>query len=85
MSPCTPGDTCLQASQGNCDGEWYCWPDAKWYCAPPDASSPGKGGFDAAEIEASLGGEGTGDGGEATGTPESGIAADSATRDAPGD
>jgi hypothetical protein len=85
MSPCSPGDTCLQPAEGNCNGEWYCWPDAKWYCAPPDASAPGKGGFDAAAIEASLSGEGPGGGGAEGGVAEGGVGADAATADAAGD
>ncbi len=63
VSPCAPGAQCLQAVEDNCTGAWYCWGDARWHCAPPDASAPGDGGFDAAEVEASLSGEGAGDGG----------------------
>ena len=64
VTPCTPGaQPCPGPVDGNCNGVWYCWSDMAWHCSPPDASAPGDGGYDAAEIEASLLGEGTGDGG----------------------
>jgi hypothetical protein len=50
----------MTRSEANCNGTWYCWDDSKWHCAPPDASAPGQGGYDAGEIEASLMGEGYG-------------------------
>ncbi len=73
MTPCTPGPLpCVQPAEGDCNGYWYCWSDATWHCAPPDASAPGEGGFDAAEIETSLMGEGEGDGGDGGGTADGG-------------
>jgi hypothetical protein len=45
-------------SVGNCNGTFYCWDDMKWHCAPPDASAPGEGGYDAAALEGDDGGEG---------------------------
>jgi hypothetical protein len=78
MTPCTPGsDPCLVAPEDACSsGAWYCWSDAKWHCAPPDASAPGEGGYDAAEIEASLQGEGTGDSGSEASAPAADAGAD---------
>jgi hypothetical protein len=41
-TPCTPGALCYQPDPGSsCNGDWYCWNDAKWYCAPPDSGGPG--------------------------------------------
>jgi len=65
--PCQPGDMCFQPAEGNCNGSWYCWDDAKWHCAPPDASSPGEAGpvESGSDVMTTEGGEGgnSGDGG----------------------
>ncbi len=51
VTPCMPGsEPCLQPQEGNCSGTWYCWSDMAWHCAPPDASAPGQGGYDASAI-----------------------------------
>jgi hypothetical protein len=74
-TPCTPGDLCYQPVTGgaNCNGDWYCWSDAKWHCAPPDSGPPG-GLADATLGDDSSGGTGDSSGGtsDATSAGETG-------------